>query len=384
MVGMDSHTVAQLTHILSEEAQMISDELKNNAQNINPDMIAAKLDGLVLRMKQELRNKGPDSSSYEFPIYQSSDHSSSVHPDPNNYLYDKRYNEAAYPSVRHTQSKLSYLDSKPKSLTKAKSIASSLSSDSQRHKTVDDWRFLGPYATYHNISRKSIDENSSLVSDPIRRSSTDTKSRSYSISHATTNQDSKHSSNSKAHKIVVTVINDRSSSKKATISDKQETEPIRTKSQKSILKTNHSEKTKGNVTLNTIRTIRNTSTGIETIENIFEDMTDDNKPRRSQTRSKRDHVTIVDRRDSKSSERKHSKSRKDRLRPSKTHSATSSIVPDTSLSRYVMQPPPYFSPPPSVVYPEQKPYPNMLRFTYPITSQFSSANTFYPFIYYQY
>ena len=57
IVGMDSYTVAQLTHILSEEAQMISDELKNNPQNMSPDIIAAKLDGLVLRMKQELRNK---------------------------------------------------------------------------------------------------------------------------------------------------------------------------------------------------------------------------------------------------------------------------------------------------------------------------------------
>ncbi|CAF0873565.1 unnamed protein product [Adineta ricciae] len=381
---MDSYTVAQLTHILSEEAQMISDELKNNPQNMSPDIIAAKLDGLVLRMKQELRNKGPDTTAYEFPIYQNSHRASYIYPDSTtNYLYDKRYNEAAYPSVRQTQPKLSLIDSKSKPLAKVKSISSTLSSYPPANRPAVDWRFVTPYATYRDIPRKSIDEHSSIISDSIHYLPKEKKSRSYSISHSTANQDSKPLRNSKSQKIVVTVINEHSS-KTATSPEKQDIEPARTKSQKSILKTNASEKNKGNVTLNTVRTIRNTVTGLETVEDIFEDMTDDNKPQRSRTRPRRERVTIIDRRDSKSSERKHSKSRKERLRPSKTHPATSSIVPVRAISDYIIQPPPYFSPPPPVTYPEQKSYPAIQRFSYPISPQFTNANTFYPFIYYQY
>lgn len=57
LAGMDSDTVARLTQILSEEAQMISEELQHSGENVDSDILAARLDGLVARMKYEARNQ---------------------------------------------------------------------------------------------------------------------------------------------------------------------------------------------------------------------------------------------------------------------------------------------------------------------------------------
>jgi len=54
---MDSETVARLTKVLSEEAQMISDELQQGGENVSADILAARLEGLVARMKYEARNQ---------------------------------------------------------------------------------------------------------------------------------------------------------------------------------------------------------------------------------------------------------------------------------------------------------------------------------------
>ena len=57
LAGMDSETIGRLTQVLSEEAQMISEELQHSGQNVNSDILAARLEGLVTRMKYEFRNQ---------------------------------------------------------------------------------------------------------------------------------------------------------------------------------------------------------------------------------------------------------------------------------------------------------------------------------------
>ena len=57
LAGMDPDAVARLTQALSEEAQMISEDLQRSGQNIDTDILAARLDGMVTRMKYEVRNQ---------------------------------------------------------------------------------------------------------------------------------------------------------------------------------------------------------------------------------------------------------------------------------------------------------------------------------------
>jgi hypothetical protein len=57
LAGMDSETISRLSQILSEEAQMISDELQKSGENVNSDVLAARLEGVVARMKYEVRNQ---------------------------------------------------------------------------------------------------------------------------------------------------------------------------------------------------------------------------------------------------------------------------------------------------------------------------------------
>jgi hypothetical protein len=57
LAGMDPETVARLTQVLSEEAQMISEELQHSGENVSSDILAARLEGLVSRMKHEVRNQ---------------------------------------------------------------------------------------------------------------------------------------------------------------------------------------------------------------------------------------------------------------------------------------------------------------------------------------
>ena len=56
LAGMDTETVARLTQVLSEEAQSISDELQYSGQNVDADVLAARLEILVARIKHEARN----------------------------------------------------------------------------------------------------------------------------------------------------------------------------------------------------------------------------------------------------------------------------------------------------------------------------------------
>ena len=57
LAGMDTETVARLTQVLSEEAQSISEELQYSGQTVDSEVLAARLEGLVARMKYEVRNK---------------------------------------------------------------------------------------------------------------------------------------------------------------------------------------------------------------------------------------------------------------------------------------------------------------------------------------
>ncbi len=57
LAGMDSDTIARLTQVLSEEAQLISEELQYSGENVNSDILAARLEGVLARMKYEIRNQ---------------------------------------------------------------------------------------------------------------------------------------------------------------------------------------------------------------------------------------------------------------------------------------------------------------------------------------
>ena len=57
LAGLDSETISRLTQVLSEEAQVISEEFQSSGRQVDADMLAAKLDGLVMRMKYEIRNQ---------------------------------------------------------------------------------------------------------------------------------------------------------------------------------------------------------------------------------------------------------------------------------------------------------------------------------------
>lgn len=57
LAGLDSESIARLSQVLSEEALMISEELQYSGQQVDSDILAAKLDGLVTRMKYEMRNQ---------------------------------------------------------------------------------------------------------------------------------------------------------------------------------------------------------------------------------------------------------------------------------------------------------------------------------------
>ncbi|CAF0740601.1 unnamed protein product [Adineta steineri] len=103
LAGMDTDTIARLTSTLSEEAQMISEELQYSGEQVDSEILAAKLEGVIARMKYEARNKGPDPSPYEFPIFNVSHNPESPYPNPINHLYDKRYKEAYSTFIKQNQ-----------------------------------------------------------------------------------------------------------------------------------------------------------------------------------------------------------------------------------------------------------------------------------------
>ncbi|UJR28237.1 hypothetical protein I4U23_009487 [Adineta vaga] len=123
LAGMDTETVGRLTQILSEEAQSISDELQYSGQTVDADILAARLEGLVTRMKYEARNQGPDPSPHEFPIFNVSHNPAAPYPNPINHLYDKRYKEAYSTFIKQNQP--------PPSTPAAGASSSSTSSTSQ-------------------------------------------------------------------------------------------------------------------------------------------------------------------------------------------------------------------------------------------------------------
>ncbi|CAF3361651.1 unnamed protein product [Rotaria sp. Silwood1] len=57
LAGLDTETIARLTQVLSDEAQMISEELQHSGEKVDSEILAAKLEGLVARMKYEMRNQ---------------------------------------------------------------------------------------------------------------------------------------------------------------------------------------------------------------------------------------------------------------------------------------------------------------------------------------
>lgn len=56
LAGMDPENASRVTQALSDEAKVISDELQHSGQRVDQEILAARLEGLVTRMKYEMRN----------------------------------------------------------------------------------------------------------------------------------------------------------------------------------------------------------------------------------------------------------------------------------------------------------------------------------------
>lgn len=57
LAGLDPETINRITQILGEEAQAISDEMQSTGEKVDADILAARLDGIVARIKYEVRNQ---------------------------------------------------------------------------------------------------------------------------------------------------------------------------------------------------------------------------------------------------------------------------------------------------------------------------------------
>ncbi|CAF1358546.1 unnamed protein product [Adineta steineri] len=390
---MDSRTVAQLTHILSEEAQMISDELRHNGHNVNPDMLVAKLDGLVTRMKYEMRNKSLDTSTYEFPIFNLS-YGATSYPDPIDSIYDKHVNKAAYyPANKKNQRKSSTTEQKPKPIVKTRSNSSSYTTNLQPVRDVDEEEeeeaITDQYSKISHKSRRdaskvSCDEQSCSNNQSLRRSSTVGHPHSLSRSNTCRDLNSIQPSNSK--KIIVNVISDDDPSLPKPIDCvKPAVSPIPTKCHKSILKSSNSYKCRELVPKKQLQITSTLPTTNESTHDLYSTASD-RRSRPSERKASSDRVVSFERNDYKSSEKKRSRSRRDRLHTSKTHTTaptSSSINSLAPLAAYTMEQPTYYKVPPSM-YQLSKLYMPVVPNHYSTFPYIVNSNSYYPFVYYHY
>lgn len=255
LAGMDADSVARLSQVLSEEAQMISEELQYNGQNVSSDVLAAKLEGLVARMKYAAKNQDPDPSPHEFPIFNVSHNPESPYPNPINHLYDKRYKEAYATYIKQneptptntpspnaqktTPTSPPPLSSQPKQPTPSVEQPKANANNPQysqgqsqqqpfvlRQMPNGTWQYVNPYGTmprshtahYQQQASKIAQANeqqqpqspSANPTQPVRRSSTGDNIYSQSLSRSSSTNDLNYASNSGSEKIRVRVINDNS------------------------------------------------------------------------------------------------------------------------------------------------------------------------------
>ncbi|CAF0758719.1 unnamed protein product [Didymodactylos carnosus] len=102
VMDLDSNALTRLTKALNEEATIILKELENNGQNVNSEILAARLDGMLMRIKYEILNQVHNSPN-EFPIFNVSHNPSAPYPNPINHLYDKRYKDAYSTFINQSQ-----------------------------------------------------------------------------------------------------------------------------------------------------------------------------------------------------------------------------------------------------------------------------------------
>ncbi len=141
------------------------------------------------------------------------------------------------------------------------------------------------------------------------------------------------------------------------------------------------------ITKKEIYTSPNTIIGSETMEDLFE-VVKNQKSASSQSKSIIDRVIIIDRHDSNAPNNNQTNNGKERLHTFEIHTSipaittTISVTPSTG---YMVQQPTYYNPQ-QLIYQQPEMYTSMPSNIYltATTSYVANANSYYPFVYYQY
>ncbi|CAF0888245.1 unnamed protein product [Rotaria sp. Silwood1] len=340
LAGMNPEIIARFTKILSEEARMIYKELQYSGQNVNPDILAAKLEGALKRMKYELRNKGPDLSPHEFPIFNVSNNPNAAYSKPINHLYNK-HDRKTYPNfVKPSQQPFSTSQQNYELIQTTNPNPSSYLPYQQQ--PIIDWYSLDPSTTYSEKPIISIDKSSTIY-----RPSTGDDIRSRSLSRSSSDSEMNYTvySNSQIHK------------------NSQETNYKSDNNKKKLITTKR------------IYASPTTVIGSETIEDLFQVMNSkESTPSESTSTTKR--VIIIDRYDPNSSKKYRSKHKKELLNTSAPKITTTiSTKPSTE---YIIQQPTYYTAQQPIMYTSM---PNNIYSTRP--SYVTNTTAYYPFVYYR-
>ncbi|CAF0929506.1 unnamed protein product [Rotaria sp. Silwood1] len=378
LAGLDTETIARLTQVLSDEAQMISEELQHSGEKVDSEILAAKLEGLVARMKYEMRNQGPDPSPHEFPIFNVSHNPSAPYPKPINHLYDKRYKEAYSTFIKQSQSTpptsrraepststapTAPFPSKPTTNPQPPSYGNypqgqyqqQLSKETEQSANVipnsrqpppGGWSYMNPYATMPRSHAAHYQQQASKLTQPtnehspnnttprIRRSSTGEDIHSHGLSRSASSDVLNYSTDSGAEKIRVRVINDNSAS--------SYTDPYinkapnnRFNTQRSILKSNGDDDDDNNnnkqmVTTRKIYTTPGTEIGTETLQDLFKVV---DKQQSSSTQSTslpmKERIIIIDRRGRNTPDDNLNSPGQDRVRTFEIRTSTAEVPAST-------------------------------------------------------
>ncbi|CAF3960981.1 unnamed protein product [Rotaria sp. Silwood2] len=448
LAGFDTETIARLTQVLSEEAQKMSEELQYSGQNVDSDILAAKLEGLVARMKYEIRNQGPDPSPHEFPIFNVSHNAAAPYPNPINHLYDKRYKEAystfikqnqpTPPTSRKTEpstptSPAAPLPSKPTTNPETSSYGnypqgqyqqqsnnqtqqSTNALPTSRQPPTGGWSYMNPYATmprshaayYQQQASKPMqpltEHSSTNTATPrIRRSSTSEDLHSHNLSRSASSDALNYVTDNGREKIRVRVINGNSASSSIDPNmNKLPDNHFNTK--RSILKsTGDDDDNKQMVTTRKIYTAPDTEIGTETLQDLFK-VVDKQKSNSTQSTSSpmKERIIIIDRRDRNTPDNNLNSSGQDRVRTFEIRSSTTEVPPSTpsplppvststpvptstnSSNGYALQQPNYYTGQ-QLFYQQPNMYMSAPTHVYPGgTPYVAGVNNYYPYAYFRY
>ncbi|CAF1057763.1 unnamed protein product [Adineta ricciae] len=440
LAGMDTETVARLTQVLSEEAQSISDELQYSGQNVDADVLAARLEGLVARIKHEARNTDHDPSPHEFPIFNVSHNPSAPYPNPINHLYDKRYKEAYSTFIKQNQQQSSASSattaastsssstsqtpksstpSVPSPATSSTTVAIKPSSSStnpnyskvqyQRQSSnqlpspgfvpaftsqnTSGWPYTSPYLVmtnsngdYYSSQGSNNAQPSSSNAQVVHRSATGTDLQSSALSRSVSTNNLSQSSATGKEQIRVRVINDSSNPS-------------------GLLRRSNSAMNVNNDALTTPTIYASPSTELdkETMEDLFKVVNSQRaEARRSTASPMRERIIVIDRRGSATPDNGGNPSGQNRFRtyeirtpglekPSSSSTGTTPTSPSTTTvavpsTTYTSQPQQtnYF-PGQQVYYQQPKMYSSTPTNPFSTSTPYASrVNGFYPYGYYHY